>query len=305
MADAAASQRAQPAKEPVTASAKPAEAISRQQTTSEQSQEATADLHPPPFEDFLAEPAATVPPVPPCPKCQAVCVVRLPRGPAGAIGQWRCNRCAHQWYDNDLERDYRVAAAQARMGMRPEDWEVRESGKWMLTTKDGSFGDTGLEGSPQLPPHLYPNAMQQPVTAEDLERVVAAAIQTAREQLIESLPSSVQAVSSPVQPTVQPTPTFDLSKKDSINQARILKILRKANKAGTHTGDKIAWQGPLWKLADLVVGLHGDGKIVASSETNALHQACQCFVRKDGNPLTPGSLRETRRHRQAKDEGNV
>jgi hypothetical protein len=25
-------------------------------------------------------------------------------------------------------------------------------------------------------------------------------------------------------------------------------FLRTGNKAGTHTGDKIAWQGPLWKL---------------------------------------------------------
>lgn len=91
---AAAPEPNQPAKEPVTASAKPAEGVSGQQTTSQQSQEARADPHPPLFEDYLAEPAA----VPPCPKCQAICVVRLPAHWAGS--QFHCNHCAHQWWEH-------------------------------------------------------------------------------------------------------------------------------------------------------------------------------------------------------------
>jgi hypothetical protein len=116
--NAAASKSNQPAKEPVTASAKPAEAVSRQQTTSEQSQEATADLHPPLFEDYLAELA----PAPQCPKCQELKLIvrvydrhvqwNVSLGAPPSSWPWHCNACSFDWYDDPTVYDQiRNAAA--------------------------------------------------------------------------------------------------------------------------------------------------------------------------------------------------
>jgi hypothetical protein len=60
---------------------------------------------------------------------------------------------------------------------------------------------------------------------------------------------------------------------------------------------KVKWTGTVRDFGDWVLNAYHDGKIIATSDMNALEQLCEHFLQKDGSPLNARSIKQNLNNR--------
>jgi|GEM_PF-3806218 len=81
-------------------------------------------------------------------------------------------------------------------------------------------------------------------------------------------------------------------------RARIPKIMK-----GIPSARPFVWTGKVYELGEVILRLYNKGLIKASSEMNALEQACGHFVKPDGKPFDARTLWDGVQQRRKKAQG--
>jgi hypothetical protein len=82
------------------------------------------------------------------------------------------------------------------------------------------------------------------------------------------------------------------------NEANAIKQRLDDEGNGKSTATRIIWKGTQRELADWILKLWRAGKVVASSELNALNQLAVHFVMHDGSEISAKSLQQNLRNRR-------
>lgn len=88
-------------------------------------------------------------------------------------------------------------------------------------------------------------------------------------------------------------------------RAIVRQSTREAMKAQKAAGPKIVWKGKLRELGEFVLTLYNRKLIQATSETDALRQACEHFVRPSGGHIDPRALLQNTRNARDKRAGRL